>query len=282
MTTITSAPFAGFSWIEKAHFVADYHARHGRFPAKRSSRYGEWLHRQRVTFRRHGALPHGRHLILDELAPTWKARPATWYERVQHTQAFLGEHGLFPNPRSTDKVESSLGRWIENQRFALLKGNLADIAAFILDNLTPGWRTRLLDRRWDARHQVVAEFNAENGRLPGYADDYKAAEWIEKQSATIPTSGRTDREAAIDAKTPGLIAGVAESKWMANAVQVAEFQKGSDRLPSRNTGPRDERILGLWLHNQRTRLNGDTARGRARITFLNTFVEGWRGRTTKG
>lgn len=272
----TPAELAEQRWNQLAKEVADFVAEHGKFPA-RTCYAGSWLNTQRSGYRARGRLMNNRHLRLDELIPGWSSRRASsWPQRARDLGNFVADRGHMPNPRSTENTERSLGRWAEDQRFALRDGKLSTAQTRTLDKVAPEWRTKLIDRRWHARLDAVASFIDEHGQLPNRADDRSSAMWVENQVANLPPSGRTDREAAAFDKVPELSGGIAESKWMTRALAVAEFQKRNGRLPSRNIGPADERVLGLWLHNQRIRLKDQNARTRSRAVVLDALLGVWR------
>jgi hypothetical protein len=256
-------------WFANVTAVAEYVTDRGAFPPVGHHLY-IWLGEQERA-----GLSRRHRWVLDGLVPGWELGH-TWSARLGTAAAFKSANGRVPNPRAEDTAERSLGRWVEQQRLAGRSDTFSTRRRTALDARVPGWDQTSLDARWHAQHKVVAEHYEANGVLPTAADSQRAADWIEKQAERLPTAG-AGRRAAADKLTPGLAAGVAESKWVATGLKVAEFLADNDRLPSRKAAADVERLLGAWLHNQRIRLRGDAPKVRARAAALDVLVTGWRG-----
>lgn len=94
-----------------------------------------------------------------------------WKDRCEALKAFTAAHGRPPFVAGHGPEESSLGRWLEKQRGAAVKGELPEAKRRALDE-AGNWmappRSHLNILRWDARLEELAKFVAAESRLPSY------------------------------------------------------------------------------------------------------------------
>ena len=117
----------------------------GSFPNKRSTdatekTLGKWVARQRENHQK-GTLSIERITALTSIEGwRWKSdRVATWYKTANTLLAFLTTNsGRFPNKRSADAAEKSLGKWVALQRENHQKGSLPKTRKDLLEEIK-GW-----------------------------------------------------------------------------------------------------------------------------------------------
>ena len=100
--------------------------------------------------------------------PGW---PTThWQRRYKATQVFLAANGRLP-AAGGDEEESSLARWVANQRALHIRGELPAIQITLM-NMLLGWTyrepTANRNNHWRECHAALLAFVAESGYLPRY------------------------------------------------------------------------------------------------------------------
>jgi len=98
-------------------------------------------------------------------------RPKTqWRRRLTEALAFQEAHQRLPRSDG-DETESSLARWIADQRSAYAKGQMSVAKIILLDPLTD-WHLnthqRDLDEKWRSQLSALKDFVDSTGRLPRY------------------------------------------------------------------------------------------------------------------
>lgn len=92
-----------------------------------------------------------------------------WLRRLDQLRDFIAKHGRYPTNHGTEEAEVSLYGWVIAQRHAFVTQTLGWSKARELGVLGD-WVTtdmnRTLDEHWRQRLGEVADFIAENGRLP--------------------------------------------------------------------------------------------------------------------
>lgn len=186
---------------------------HGRLPRVNATDQHErmlalWLGRQRGRI---DTLDPDDKQMLDDCVPGWHVGLKTFAERVSEYAAFRAEHGRNPLQSAADPVESSLGRWLRNQRRKANEGVLSDAQAAQLAAVNPLWRHPKLEtsrRIFADRIEAYLTYRARHGRDPNSASPDPGERslycWITVMRARDSRGDLPDyQREALDAAHPG-------------------------------------------------------------------------------
>lgn len=277
-------------WMAKANAVAAHRAGTGAWPASSSlaretSRLGSWLGQQRQAARAETMDPE-RRAYLDQVAPGWfGGRERQWLEQADGTVAFYAETGRWPSTAAREASERRLGEWLSHQR-SLAKdgsGELTPERRARLDAAMPDWMDPRGDS-WSAQARALVAHRAEAGRWPSQVGATEAerhlAMWFSHQrQAARKSSPRLTpgRRALLDDVAPGWFEPMVEP-WHDRADALAVFRGRTGRWPSGAAADADERKLGSWLYNQRSRAKaGARWFTPERRAYLDRVAPGWSG-----
>ena len=131
-------------------------------------------------------------------------------------------------------------------------------------------RTRAEDpgaRRWNATFQALRSFVGRTGRWPVSGTDGTEGEltlWIAEQRRRHRRGLLSeDRITRLDAAGPWRLSSRAladEDRWWTRLQEAATYRSETGRWPRwRNPANEHERVLGVWIHDQRQQLNAHSS-----------------------
>jgi hypothetical protein len=216
--------------------------------------------------------------LMTTARPTADVHGATWLRNADACAAFM-LHGRLPSEKATDPAEKKFGRWLAGQR---RNPDLDGLRADYLDAVCAGWRVNILEVVWDRHLAAVVAFRDAHDRLPSEdatdPAERASGQWLGKQCEQNrrPAGLTGTRPQKFEAALPGWQLKLAEYAWLQDATEVGLFMQKTGRRPRRKTGTPNDIRLGVWLHNQRRRLDSTQPGHRARIAALDKLAPGWR------
>lgn len=201
-----------------------------------------------------------------------------WLTRLSDVTRHCNVNDRMPAKNIPD--EKPMFLWVERQRTSLNRGELCPEKEALLDDVLPRWRDSTNGDAWNEHILDIVRWRHNHGCLPSEdsTDPFEASlgVWLGKQIAAYRNGKlKDDRKTSLDAALPGWGLRVAENAWLQQATEVAAFHDRHGYLPYRRSEDPYERGLGLWLHNQRNRLDAAKPAHRPRLDTLNTLVPGW-------
>lgn len=131
-------------WFQRRDEVEAVHQVKGTLPDER--RLADWLYRQRKAAAA-GTLTTEQLELLDRI-PGWREGRLRVAVRERHAEfleklvLFHLETGRWPQYKSANPVESSVGHWLHGRRSNANRGTLDPALLTALDTRVPGWRGR--------------------------------------------------------------------------------------------------------------------------------------------
>lgn len=164
----------------------------------------EWLQNQRRELHA-GNLRADRIAALDAAVPGWSTpQDPSWDEELDRTAHWIHTHGAFPG-RAASGVEGELHAWLTKQRTLAVCGRLAASKAEKLQELLPGWESRL-ESKWEATARAVEAHVKSTGQRPRVRvpEERQLGKWVATQRAALRTGSLSeDRRRWLDANVPG-------------------------------------------------------------------------------
>jgi hypothetical protein len=198
--------------------------------------------------------------------PQWMLTPneRKFRQYAAELAEFRSINGRLPTKYAVVEPEAALGKWLS--ALVSRKTRLSAVQIALLDDLVPGWNTRL-DDAWNAKAQQLARFVAEERRLPRHrmaeAEERSLDNWLNMQSraeagkgnsAGTFTSERRDRLNAIHEgwrRDRSLADEMLAAKWRRNAEALGRYNVETGGWPSAHAGSAEVRKLAQWMNTQR-------------------------------
>lgn len=139
-------------WKRRLNGAEDFLARHGRLPGRgcdsTESSPNAWVAKQRRAYHR-GELSASKIILMGSL-PGWNLSPQRrewnerWRQRLIQLEAFISSTGRTPRWKNhASEQERVLGVWLHVQTQARGEGRLAWWREGALDDVIPGWHSRM-------------------------------------------------------------------------------------------------------------------------------------------
>lgn len=137
---------------------------------------------------------------------------------------------------------------------------------------------------WRQRAKAADEFQAAHGRLPrlgGESEERSLYIWLARQRRLYEKGLLPDAKVVLLKKLSGWNQSpqqVLNEAWQEKLASVSRFIAANNRIPRyKHHTSEQERVLGVWLHNQHQRRSKGTLL-RWRLDALNTELPDWHSR----
>ncbi len=259
--TVRCVEKLGVTWDERYGELVAYKEEHGDclVPAKYppNVHLGMWVSVQRTNYKKN-RLSQDRIAGLNNLGFIWDVLEAHWEEMYKALVEYKEEHGdcNVPNQYPTNP---ELGRWVCNvQRPLYKRGVLTTEKIKRLEAIDFVWD--LKEYQWEEMYQALVDYRKEHGdcNVPhNYANNQQLAHWVANQRVNYRRR-QLPKDKTARLKALGFIWNPREEKyearWEDMYKELARFHEehGHCNVPSLYG---ENRELGIWVNNQRSRRN---------------------------
>lgn len=212
------------------------------------------------------ATPGGRRAQM--LPATMDRNSLRFFKKLEELGRFLRdvEYERWPNKRSKDADEKSLGEWLSAQRQARLenKWGWSALRASAFDRLHPEWHNAWI-LSWDTELKSLVAFLEASG-YKVWPSRVKSAPASERRIASWLSAQRRAREKGMLTPYQHSALSNVHHRWYdpwvlpfeARCRDLKEFldRTGRERWPTSKAEDADERSLGSWLVTQRKAKKG--------------------------
>jgi hypothetical protein len=207
-----------------------------------------------------------------------------WFRAFAKTTQEVDRTGCLPDEHSAHGPEAACGKWIGRQRrlFEAADPKLESWMIVLLNAKVPGWDAKRRELIWEARMSDVLAFRDKHGRLPAEDStdpvEQTLGAWLAKQCDNhLPNPDlNKQRRDRLDEIVPGWTDRIDKTNWRATAAAAAARVTERGSFPNRRSADPVERTDGLWLHNQRNRLDPENPKHAGRIATLDALMPRWR------
>ncbi len=228
------------SWQAKYQELKEFAEKYGHTnPSDNFQQLNLWVTNQRTNYRKN-QLSKERIELLEDLNFIWDFLEESWQAKYQELKEFAEKYGH----TNLNANQSSLGRWVSQQRNKYTKNKLSKERIILLEKIKLTWDAD--DERWQAKYQELKEFAKKHGHANPIDKYPSIGNWVSLQR-------RKYKKNKLSAKYIQLLEDInicwdpAEEIWQKNYKELKKFAKkyGHTNVPNRDP------LLGEWVGNQR-------------------------------
>jgi superfamily II DNA or RNA helicase len=289
-------------WYIKLQLVKSFMDEYNKRPSSSNKnadekRLAQWITQQQINYK---GQKHS--MILESLRRQWKDfiekykqyfidTEDQWVSILQQVKSFIDEHNKRPsNTKENAADEKQLGSWISNQQknYKDQKKSMKEESrrliwdAFCGDEKYKQYFISIEDQ-WVTTFQQVTSFIDENNKRPLKrcinVDEKRLGTWIGRQQNnykiqkySMQEESRRQQWYDFREKYKQYFIGT-KDKWVTTLQQVMSFIDVNNKLPSRDSENKDERLLGSWFTMEQINYKNGSMKDESRRQQWKEFIE---------
>jgi superfamily II DNA or RNA helicase/predicted small secreted protein len=232
---------------------------------------GSWLSTQQKHYKKNEGTMKNEDVrkkyedLIEKYKEYFQSNDEKWDSSFDKTVQFIEENNKLPTSISKNKDEKILGSWLSSQQKNYKKNegtmkneDVRKKYEDFIEKYKEYFESN--DEKWDSSRDKTVQFIEENNKLPSkYSknkDEKFLGKWLSTQQYQYKKNEYIMKNEDVRKKYEDFIEKYKEyfesndEKWDNSFDKTVQFIEENNKLPSKNSKNKDEKILGSWLSHQ--------------------------------